>query len=160
MLITLNDAGAVLVIIGRTEEMVVVSSGVIERRERIVLHFRNGSSRQFYAQFIKIFAVGRESEFIGIRKPVKSDVLHRTRVLGILKGISQRILSAHTPPYRLRNETGISVDGNAVLIAFHSVLKYVFGNVSEIEIQVPSFSVGVVGVKERVEKPELQILHV
>ncbi len=63
-----------LVIIGRTEEMVVVSAGVIERRERIVLHFRERQfRRQFYAQFIKIFAVGRESEFIGIRKPVKSD---------------------------------------------------------------------------------------
>ncbi len=77
--VTFENRQAFLVIVISAEEVVVVAGRVIERREYVVLHPFDGGGRQFGPEFVEVFAIGRECEFVGIRKSVETYILHCTR---------------------------------------------------------------------------------
>ncbi len=53
-----------------------------------------------------------------------------------------------------------SIIGQTVFVGFQPIFEYILGKFAEIEVEITTFIVGVLGIKERIQKPELNILYV
>ena len=86
--------------------------------------------------------------------------MQQTRVGSVLECVCQGVLTRHATPVGLGKPLVIAVNGKSVLVALKSILKYVLADLTQVEIQVAAIGVGIVGVKERIHQPELDVLHV
>ena len=140
--------------------MVVVAGGVVEGRELVALHRVEGDGVEALLEAADIVAVAGELELVVVGQPVKADVLGDAGAGVVVEGVGQRVLRRYASPYRLAHILVVAVDGYAVLVALETILENVLGDFAEVDVQVAALGVGVVGVEERVEEPELDVFDI
>ena len=159
-LVALEHAQVLLVVVVAAVEVVVVAGGVVEGREGVALHRVEGDGVEALLQAADVVAVAGELELVVVGQPVKADVLDDARLRVVVERVGERVLRRHASPHRLAQVLVVAVDGYAVLVALEAVLEDVLGDFTQVDVQVAALGVGVVGVEEGVEEPELDVLDV
>ena len=140
--------------------MIVVAGRVVERREGIFLHSGNGFGREGAAKLVEIVGVGVEHELIVVAQTVKTNVLIAARFVGIVESVGEGVFGADAAPHGGAGAVGSAVVGQTVFVRFQTIFENIFREFAKVEIEVATFVVGVLGIEEGVEHPELNVFDV
>ena len=155
ILVTPQDGGLHLVVVRAPKVVVVVVGGVV--------HDRVEDGRTHLALYLlQETLISLKGALLLVGEAIESHILQGPAAGSGGKGVGDRCLRGHLSP--LGGDVALrTVYGHAALIEFLAVAQHVFAHLAEVDVEVAAILVAVgllIGVDERVEEPELDILDV
>ena len=151
--------------------MVVVASGVVQRRERVALPRSQHLRIDFLSQCIHIFLIRPrhhaafvvfKRHLLGAAQTVQAHVLCCAPGGVAGKSVHRAVGLGHASPSRvLRASVGVHAAlGQTALEGFLAVLQHIFADVTQLDVQVAARVVRVAVGQERIHHPELDVFDV